>query len=180
MSANGVSLVIVNRIVQGARSALAMTPQQCYPIIQRHYIEGFGMRAIQVVPGPVAYSGNGEGGQGGGMVERQFRYTLWAWWRYKADMKGMSIAIITQELQGFMDFIESIRKTFEFTTLGNNVLGDPTSGTPILGPMKYIGETETFWEDESKGVAYRGITFACNTAEVWPNVETLTDANFTS
>ena len=173
-----VQLVIVNRICQGLQSALNMTPQQVYPIIQRHYVEGFGQRAIQVVPGPERPSGNGDGGQTGGMIEIEQLFTLWVWYRFKGDMHNMSQDLITLETQGFADFIDTVRQTFTYTYLGTVDLTSNTTNL-LLEPMKYRGATETSWQDEKKGVAYRGITFSATYAQIWPNVPSLDNSNFT-
>ena len=168
-------LLIINRTVNGLRNVLKLTPQQCYPSIQRAYIDGMPDRTIQVVPGSIRADGKGDGAQSGGTLIRRIAVTLWVWYRLKTDMRQMSVDMLTAETQGMIDFTESVRSVLKLTYLGHQTLGDATTPNVLMEQMFYVGETNTEWHDVQKGIAFRGITYSAPWFETLPTSVTLSD-----
>lgn len=173
-------LIIVDRIVAGLQNKLALNSMQCYPSVERLYVDGMGDRVIQVVPGAVRTDGGGDGSQEGGSLKRKGVITCWVWYRLLTDMRQMSVNILTTQTQGMIDFIESIKTPLSHTYLGNLVQGTPSTTQVLTEPLFYVGETKTEWHDPQKGVVYRGITYSGCWEETLPITLTLVDGNFGS
>ena len=154
-------------ICTALQRTLQLTEEQAYVSVASRFIEGQPPQVVQVVPGKTSPEGGGKGSQEGGALLRRQNYALTLWHQTKMDQHGWSQQALTESAYGVLDFMESIRNVFKFTTLGDL----------FYEPMKYEGETDTFVFDEDRGIFYRTLTLSGPYGEALPSTPTLTTAD---
>lgn len=148
---------IVDAVVQKIRTDMTMNETNCYASIVSGYIEGQHKQVIQIVPGSVRPDEFPEGGWlGGGVNIKRMMIQMTYWHALPIDWPQRSEEILRRELQGSLDFIESIHALFRFTTLANELV----AGETLLEPMRYEGETSTEWYDIDRGITFRTLNYS--------------------